>query len=49
MATAIANHVREKGVNVLLDCTVNRISTGHGEGVLVEGVLVNEALQATLE
>lgn len=39
IAVAIADHVREKGVNVLLDCTVNRISTEHGGGVVVEGVL----------
>lgn len=44
IAVAIADHVREKGVNVLLDCTVNRISTEHGGGVVVEGVLVSGKL-----
>lgn len=29
-----------KGVNVQLDCVVNKISTGHDEAVLVEGVQV---------
>lgn len=40
LADALAGHLRAGGVNVVLDCVVNRISTADAEGVLVEGVQV---------
>lgn len=37
---ALANHAREQGVRVQLNCTINRISTEAGHEVLIEGLLV---------
>lgn len=40
MADALASHVRAKGVKIVLDCVVNKISTTDADAVLVEGVEV---------
>lgn len=40
ITSAMANHLRAKGVNIQLDCTANRISTAHDDAVRVEGVKV---------
>lgn len=42
LTDALAGHVRAEGVNVVLDCAVNRISTADADAVLVEGVHVRK-------
>lgn len=41
---ALASHVRGKGVNVQLDCTVDHISTAHTDAVRLDGVQVRDRL-----
>lgn len=42
VADALASHVRAQGVNIVLGCVVNKISTANADAVLVEGVEVRE-------
>lgn len=42
LTDALAGHVRAEGVNVVLDCVVDRISTADADAVVVEGVHVRE-------
>lgn len=42
MTDALAGHVRAEGMNVVLDCVVDRISTAGADAVVVEGVHVRE-------
>lgn len=41
MTDALADHVRAQGVNVVLDCVVNRISTADVDAVVVGGLQVS--------
>ncbi|CAN0116761.1 unnamed protein product [Ectocarpus fasciculatus] len=40
---ALANYVRAKGVSIVLNCVVNKISTTDADAVLVEGIQLGEA------
>ncbi|CAM9113169.1 unnamed protein product [Scytosiphon promiscuus] len=42
LAHALANHVRAKGVKLMLGCVVNRISTAEADAVVVTGVQAGE-------
>ena len=37
ITSALAKHVREKGINLQLDCTISNVSTSDDDVVLVEG------------
>lgn len=49
LAEALANHVRGKGVNLVLDCVVNRVSTADSDAVVVEGVQVRQSHDLVVE
>ena len=43
----LADHVREQGVNVVLECVVDRVSTADADAVVVQGVHVRSHPRGT--
>lgn len=47
LTDVLADRVREEGVNMVLDCVVDRVSTADTDAVVVQGVHVREDLRVT--